>query len=80
MAKICPLCNGLYYKELRCSECEGTLIDSGILEGYMEPYRPYLDQDILQKVDGLPGNKCLHLFSCTNCDYDQRQPINKIDL
>ncbi|MFY9174379.1 MAG: hypothetical protein WAO24_03430 [Peptococcia bacterium] len=62
MASVCPVCNGFYYKELSCPECSDTMIDYGILEGFMEPYRPYLDRDNLEKVDGVPSWQCLHLF------------------
>ncbi|MGB3973574.1 MAG: hypothetical protein WBL58_05445 [Peptococcia bacterium] len=55
MASVCPVCNGFYYKELSCPECSDTMIDYGILEGFMEPYRPYLDRDNLEKVDGVPS-------------------------
>lgn len=76
---ICPLCNGLYLKELYCPQCGDVMTDNGILEGFFEPYRPYLDVNILQQNDGITANQCLHLFTCFHCGYDQRHIVNKIN-
>lgn len=77
--KICPLCNGLKTEFLLCPHCEELLEDKGMLEYYFEPYRPYLDEEILQKIDGVESNECLHLFSCPKCGYDVRSIIQRVE-
>jgi len=82
LALICPLCNGLYRQEPSCPVCGGSLSDSGLLENFTESYRPYLDRTILEQNDGLPNSnsQCLHLFTCTDCGFDQRRTIKRIEI
>ena len=75
---ICPICNGLTQVSLSCPRCRGTLVDTGILENYFEPYSPYLDEDILDLVDGVGKDQCIHLFSCPSCHYDQRYIVPRL--
>jgi len=79
MPAICPLCNGLDFQEVNCPRCGEPMTDSGMVEGYFEPYRPYLDLTILQQTDGVAPEHCLHLFSCQGCGHDQRLIIAKIN-
>lgn len=72
MMLVCPLCNGLYQKTLTCPQCGGIMEDNGFIENYLEPYSPYLSEDILDTVDGVAKNECIHLYTCTACGYDRR--------
>lgn len=76
---ICPLCNGLTEIKLTCPKCGCTMKDGGFMEGYFGPYSPYLDESILDQVDGVSESKCLHLFYCSSCGYDQSYAINRWD-
>jgi len=75
---ICPLCNSLYQVYLKCPVCEETLVDTGILENYFEPYSPYLGEELLDRVDGVGPGKCIHLFSCPQCGYDKRYVVKAV--
>ena len=69
---LCPLCNGIYTKNIICPNCKRQMEDGGILENYYEPYSPYLPDEILNQVDGVSSDQCIHLFYCPNCNYDRR--------
>lgn len=74
---VCPLCNGLFALTLTCPSCGQTMEDGGFMENYFGPYSPYLDETILDQVDGVPGDKCLHLFHCKHCGYDHTYVIDR---
>lgn len=76
---VCPLCNGLIELELACPKCGCIMDDGGMIENYYGPYSPYLDESILDQVDGVWEDKCLHLFYCTSCGYDHRYAVNRLD-
>lgn len=77
MAKICPLCNGLYAVKEKCPICSKVMEDKGPIINYLDDYSPYLLDDISSSVDGVDEVKCLHLFHCSNCNNDHRVVINR---
>jgi len=68
----CPLCNGLRTEDIICPNCRTPLLDGGTLADYYEPYSPYLPGFILNQVDGVSADECIHLFYCPDCGYDHR--------
>ncbi|MFO7153114.1 MAG: hypothetical protein DIU66_007780 [Bacillota bacterium] len=73
----CPLCNGLIAIRVNCPECGFPMEDCGKVQDYLDPYQPYLDEDIaaLQQEE---GTKCVHLFRCPRCGRDKRIAVNEI--
>ncbi|PHA02537.1 hypothetical protein COE51_02795 [Bacillus pseudomycoides] len=69
---ICPLCNALEYKAYACPTCTSILQDYGKTVDYIGPYSAYMDQELLEKVDGLSAHDsqqyCLHLLYCPTCE------------
>ncbi len=81
MELICPVCNGLYTKDIKCDKCSRDAImkDKGRLTDYYDNYSPYLPMELTNKVDGIYSeNKCFHLYKCDSCGYDKRIVIDKI--
>lgn len=78
MEQICPLCNGLKEYEIRCSKCHGKMIDKGRIADYYDNYSSYLEMSITELLDGVPNDKCVHLFVCPYCNNDKRIIIDKI--
>lgn len=78
MEQICPLCNGLEEYEIKCEECDDKMIDKGRIAEYYDNYSSYLEMSITEQIDGASNNKCVHLFSCINCNNDKRISISKI--
>ncbi len=78
MELICPLCNGLQEYDIECKNCNGKMHDRGRIAEYYDDYSSYLDMSITEKIDGVPYDKCVHLFSCANCNDDKRITIDKI--
>lgn len=77
---ICPLCNGLVVIEKPCPSCGYNFLeDKGLLEGYFGPYSPYLDEELLDQVDGVPFALCVHLLACPHCGYDTRWNVPLVD-
>lgn len=76
---VCPLCNGLIQVTLTCPRCNATLLDTGALTNYFDPYSPYLDENILNQNDGVSKNECVHLFTCPQCHHDYRIKVNDIN-
>lgn len=68
----CPLCNGLSSIKMICPNCKTKMQDGGKLENYYEPYSPYLPEELLNQIDGVSPDKCIHLFYCPHCGYDHR--------
>jgi hypothetical protein len=68
---LCPLCNGIHTKNIVCSNCKTKMEDGGMLENYYGPYSPYLPKEVLNQVNEVASNHCIHLFYCPNCGYDQ---------
>lgn len=78
---ICPLCNGLIKLQQKCLNCSNLLRDQGTLESYFDPYSPYLDENILDMVDGVVSEDyCIHLLTCSFCNSTNRKAVSKIDL
>ena len=69
---ICPLCNALEYKAYTCPTCTSILQDYGKTVDYIGPYSAYMEQELLEKVDGLSAHDsqqyCLHLLYCPTCE------------
>ncbi|SHK15408.1 hypothetical protein [Paramaledivibacter caminithermalis] len=78
MEQICPLCNGLQEYEVECEECKGKMIDKGRMSDYYDNYSSYLDMNITELIDGVQSDKCVHLFSCSDCKNDKRITIDKV--
>ena len=80
MDLVCPLCNGINTIEVNCTICGARMVDKGPVTDYLDDYSPYLPFEITQMVDGGEHDKCVHIFQCTNCNYDKRIEINKVKL
>ncbi len=78
MNMICPVCNGLDKKAIKCKKCAKEMIDKGRIAEYYDNYSSYLEMSITEKIDGAPQDKCVHLYACTACNTDRRIPIDKI--
>lgn len=78
MDMICPVCNGLEELEMNCEKCGGKMIDRGRIAEYYDNYSSYLEMSITEKIDGVPWDKCVHLYACTSCNDDKRITIDKI--
>jgi len=78
MELICPLCNGLQKYEIKCQKCGERMNDRGRIAEYYDDYSSYLEMSITEEIDGVSGDKCVHLFSCVNCNNDKRVSIDKI--
>ncbi|KNF09494.1 hypothetical protein CLPU_3c02740 [Gottschalkia purinilytica] len=78
MNLICPLCNGLKEKKVKCKNCSDYMKDYGPIVNFYDDYSPYLSNDITQLVDGVSHDCCLHLFNCDNCNYDEKVKINRV--
>lgn len=79
---MCPICNGLINTSYSCAACSEQLEDCGKEVDYLDDYSPYLDQHILQQVDGLSHIEsnayCLHTFYCAGCRKEYEMKINLI--
>lgn len=77
--QLCPLCNGLEARQIICPSCNAMMEDGGFLEGYYEPYSPYLPYEVLDLADGVYSEeKCVHLFYCPRCGFDQKYQCDLI--
>lgn len=76
---ICPLCNGLVQTHFFCPSCDAELMDTGLLENYWGPYSPYLDEIILDQIDGVGPHECIHLFKCPSCGYDKKYLVKHLE-
>lgn len=80
MDLVCPLCNGIDDMTEECKYCGNTMIDEGPITNYLDEYSPYLSSDITELVDGAPHDKCMHLFKCEECGYDERIEIERVRI
>lgn len=80
MDLACPLCNGIQEIDVLCPKCSVKMKDNGPIVNYLDDYSPYLSNDMTQLVDGVPHDQCLHVFSCPNCEYDERIKINRVRI
>lgn len=80
MDMVCPLCNGIQEILDECEYCNGKMVDEGPLVNYLDEYSPYLSNDITQLVDGAPHDKCMHLFKCSECEFDKRVEIQRVRI
>lgn len=78
MELICPLCNGLKKFEIECEKCRERMVDEGRIADYYDNYSSYLEMSITERIDGVPCDQCVHLFSCPSCKHDKRIVIHKI--
>lgn len=80
--EVCPFCNGLASTSYTCPQCVEVLQDCGKTVDYLDNYSPYLDQQILQEVDGLPhaesNTYCVHIFYCPACRIEYEMKIHVI--
>jgi hypothetical protein len=78
---ICPLCNGFRELLLYCQNCGGKLEDKGKIMDYFGAYSPYMEIDLMKRIDGYPStlsrHECAHLFYCLNCGNEQIQLIKE---
>ncbi|MFX3624169.1 MAG: hypothetical protein ACE3JP_09035 [Ectobacillus sp.] len=79
---MCPICNGLSNEAYICPSCSGQLRDCGKTVDYLDDYSAYMDQQLLEKVDGLSHEEsntyCLHLFYCAQCQKEYEMKIDFI--
>jgi hypothetical protein len=72
---ICPLCNGLRKVTVYCPHCQRLMEDQGKVTDYFDDYSPYMDIDMMKKVDGYPytlaNHECVHLFYCPYCRQEE---------
>ena len=72
---ICPLCNNLQELHPDCPNCHSSLMDSGKVSDYMDPYGHYNDEETNKMGDGYPNTAkdqiCPHLMVCQECGYDK---------
>jgi Cys-tRNA synthase (O-phospho-L-seryl-tRNA:Cys-tRNA synthase) len=80
MELVCPLCNGIVDFNIKCPICDKSMINEGPVVDYLDEYSPYLASDITQLVDGAPYDKCVHLFQCKHCNYDDRVQIDRVRM
>lgn len=80
MPNLCPLCNGFYSLNLKCS-CGSLLKDMGRLENYAGPYSPYQDFEeepsAREKRSPEGAEGCLHLMACPGCRREERVMIRE---
>ncbi|AFS77991.1 hypothetical protein Curi_c09750 [Gottschalkia acidurici 9a] len=79
MNLICPLCNGLVDRKMKCLRCVEKMKDNGPLVDYLDSYSPYLSRDITQLVDGVAHDECIHIFQCDRCGYDKKMVVQMIN-
>ncbi len=79
MELLCPLCNGLETKTIVCGQCGANMEDKGAIQEYFDDYSPYLDLDITRRVDGVPGDLCLHIFWCEACGAHKRIAVGMVE-
>lgn len=83
MGEICPVCNGLYEKQIICSRCQAVMVQSGRLEDYKGPYSPYVGKDtfVLNNTIALTGdNCCIHLYICPVCSHLEHGTVSLISI
>ncbi len=80
MDLVCPLCNGINEMNMNCPKCSARMKDDGPIVNYLDDYSPYLSNDITQLVDGVPHDQCIHLFSCEECEYDERVKVDRVRM
>ena len=79
MSLVCPLCNSLVDKKMKCLQCKEEMNDVGPVVDYLDSYSPYLSRDITQLVDGVDHNECIHIFKCDCCGYDREMIVEMIN-
>ncbi|WP_026895148.1 hypothetical protein [Clostridiisalibacter paucivorans] len=80
MEKVCPLCNKIKDIEEMCPNCRTKMEDKGRIVDYLDAYSPYLSNEVTEKVDGAPNDKCVHLFQCPQCAEEKRVEIDKVEF
>ncbi|MFB9761046.1 hypothetical protein [Ectobacillus funiculus] len=79
---MCPVCNGLTEIPHSCPNCAVSMEDCGKTVDYLGPYSAYMDQQLLEKVDGLAHEEsnryCLHLYHCPACERDCSVKVQQI--
>jgi len=75
VARVCPLCNGLQVAPKLCPRCGQEMEDKGALQEFIDPYSPYLSQELGENFAGT--GDCVHLYCCPFCALDQRFSVPK---
>jgi len=78
---ICPICNGLEERSLKCSECGGALTENGRIMDFYDDYSPYMPIDQMKLEDGFKDDfkkeTCPHLYKCMDCGHEEIQFIQE---
>lgn len=53
------------------------MVDKGPLVNYLDNYSPYLVDEVTHLVDGVTGDKCLHIYQCPACYYQEKLSIER---
>ena len=64
MELLCPVCNGFQTVNKPCPSSGNAMEDGGPVDGYSDPYAPYMEAGI--------ESYCVHLIYCPVCHYDFR--------
>ena len=80
MDLVCPLCNGLFDKKMKCLNCIEIMKDVGPEVDYLDDYSPYLSKDITQLVDGVAHDECIHIFQCESCRHDRKMIVQMVQI
>lgn len=79
---MCPVCNGLTEIPQSCPNCANSMEECGKTVDYLDDYSAYMDQQLLEKVDGLSHEEsnryCLHLYHCAACERDFSLKVQQI--
>lgn len=69
MPEICPICNGLGPFVTTCIRCQGKMEDYGQLHGFLDPYAPFEEDELVQQNEISPYEGfCRHLAYCSSCE------------
>ncbi|NLU36154.1 MAG: hypothetical protein GXX01_03910 [Clostridiales bacterium] len=82
MSRICPVCNGLYNKQVICSNCGALMDQAGRPEEYVEPYAPYMEKNTLLLNNALTAEDsyCIHLYACPECKRLESSAVHIISV
>jgi len=83
MSRICPVCNGLYNKQVICPNCGMVMDQAGRPEEYIEPYGPNMEKDtLLSNANSITmeGNYCIHLYTCPRCNSIEKNAVEIISI
>lgn len=78
----CPICNGYYPLQQKCSRCDSSVVDEGRLDQLYGPYSPYREIDHIKLTNGYMDasqHLCIHVVHCPNCTHEELSFIQEID-